>query len=341
MKLFSTETCASLPLISQDMIDEIKASAKSATAHRKLMSKIPAMHILERGEDVAHGDCLPSEVSVMAWNLERCISPIASAKLIAQQSPDVVLLSEMDCGMSRTQQRHTTKLLADNLNMNYIFGVEFFEIGLGSGPELEFVKGNFNACGWHGNAILSKVPAKFMALIRLDDHGHWYCKSDGTDENQPRIGGRMALAAIYPSVDGDICYISTHLESAGSLSIRQSQIDRIISAVDVFAPGLPVICGGDLNTGNNLSDFDWKRETLFGAAERQGFDWSCNASGTTTRPSKLTRFPDRAMKLDWFMTRNLMGQNPQIIPALDQNNEPISDHEIVAAKFSRQFIELT
>lgn len=334
MKLFSTETCASLPLMSQNMVDDIIAAPKTAQAHRNLMGKIPALHLLERYEDVAYAENLPSEMSVLAWNLERCISPVSSAQLIAQHSPDIVLLSEMDCGMSRTKQQHTTKLLADNLNMNYIFGVEFFEIGLGSGPELEFAKDDFNACGWHGNAILSKVPAKFMALIRLDDHGHWYCMSDGTDQNQPRVGGRMALAAIYPSKKGDVCFVSTHLESAGSISIRQSQIDRIISAVDVFAPGLPIICGGDLNTGNNLADFDWKRETLFEAAERQGFDWDSNAQGTTTRPSKLTRFPDRAMKLDWFMKRNLAGRDAKIIPALDQNCEPISDHELIAATFS-------
>lgn len=334
MKLFSTETCASLPLISPKLVDEIIAAPRTTQTHRTFMAKLPALHLMERCEDVAYDQCLPEEMSVLAWNLERCISPMSSAQRIAQYAPDVVLLSEMDCGMSRTQQQHTTKLLADNLNMNYIFGVEFFEIGLGSGPELEFAEDDFNACGWHGNAILSKVPAKFMALIRLDDHGHWYCMSDGTDQNQPRIGGRMALAAIYPSEKGDVCFVSTHLESAGSLSIRQSQIDRIIAAVDAFAPGLPVICGGDLNTGNNLADFDWKRETLFQAAERQGFDWDCNASGTTTRPSKLTRFPDRAMKLDWFMKRNLAGKDPKILPALDRNNEPISDHELIAATFS-------
>ena len=235
--------------------------------------------------------------------------------------------------MARTGQKHTTKDVAEFLNMGFAYSVEFYELGLGNGPEREYTTDDHNACGWHGNAILSTLPPKRIFQIRLDDHGHWFCGAEGVDPDQPRIGGRVATAAIFPTTAGDVCAVSTHLESAGSTSFRQSQMDRIIAVVDHVADGLPVIIGGDLNTGNNLESGDWRDETLFEAARRQGFSWENNAEGTTTRASRLTRFPKRAMKLDWFAHRGCTGHSAQIVPALDPSGTPLSDHELIVGSF--------
>lgn len=332
MKLFTTQTCERLPSVSSEIRREIETSERSAIRHRQLMQKIPALHVMETGGEF-HSDTLPAELTVAAWNLERCLDPKGSADLLAANAPDVVLLSELDCGMARTQQANTTRHVARHLDMGYVYGVEFYELGLGSALEVELAQDAFNASGWHGNAILSRGKPQELVLIRLDDHGHWFCASDA-DPNQPRIGGRMAIAAILNTVKGPICAVSTHLESAGNPSIRQSQMDRIMAAVDHVAPDMPVIIGGDLNTGNNLPDKDWRSESLFEAAERQGYFWSNNAPGDTTRPSRLTRFPDRTMKLDWFAHRDLAPIHASIVPALDAKGTPLSDHELVTAQFS-------
>lgn len=334
MILFKKDICAQLPDVDKNIQELILSSERTSKSHRDFMSKIPAMHLLEQGGNLDISSILPAQIKIVAWNLERCMDVIGSAELLNKLDPDIVLLSEMDCGMARSQQKNTTKELSKHLKMNYIYGVEFFEMGLGSGFELDYVNDDFNLHGWHGNAILSKAAPKDMALIRLDDHGHWFIQNTDTDADQPRIGGRMAIAAIYPTRNGDICVVTTHLESAGSCAIRQSQMDRMIAAVDIFAAGLPVVIGGDLNSGNNIASRNWRDETFFEAAERHDFTWKYNADGITTRPSRLTRNPDLAMKLDWFTCRNLTGIEPQIIPALDFKGKPLSDHELIMCKFA-------
>lgn len=332
MELFNESHCETLPDVPTSLREKIAKAPRTSDAHRDVMSQIEALALIQQDWTNAGSTDLPSELTIAAWNLERCIDVEGSAELLIKHAPDIVLLSEMDCGMARTLQRHTTHEIAGLMNMGYAYCVEFYELGLGSGPELEFAQDDHNKNGWHGNAILSKVKPKRTAQIRLDDHGHWFCASDETDANQPRIGGRIAVAAIIPTDAGDICVVSTHLESAGSISMRQSQMDRIIAAIDIFAAGLPVIIGGDLNTGNNLESHDWREETLFEAAERQDFSWEGNADGDTTRESRLTRFPERTMKLDWFTHRGVKKLVSDIVPALDADGAPLSDHELILAK---------
>ncbi|GLQ36260.1 endonuclease [Amylibacter marinus] len=334
MRLYTQALCQTLPAVSSELTDRILAAPRTPQAHRALMAQLEALHKIEVKWEGSVSAPLPHEVTIAAWNLERCLDPIASAHTLAAHAPDIVLLSEMDCGMARTHQAHTTQILAQSMGMGYAYGVEFHELGLGSGPELERVVDDHNQSGWHGNAILSKTPPKQIFQIRLDDHGHWFCGAQGVDDAQPRIGGRVAIAAIFPTTQGYVCAVSTHLESAGNIGIRQSQVDRIIAAVDDFAPGLPVVIGGDLNTGNNLASNDWRDETLFAAAERQGFSFENNAGGVTTRPSRLTRFPDRAMKLDWFFHRDCKGLDCEIVAALDTSGVPLSDHEMILGRFS-------
>lgn len=331
MKLFTTQTCAHLSKVSLKLQTEIETAQRTADRHRQLMQKLPALHVLETG-GAFRDKLLTSELTIAAWNLERCIDPKESADLLAKYAPDIVLLSEMDYGMARTQQTNTTQQVAQHLGMGYAYGVEFYEMGLGSALEIQLATDDFNAFGYHGNAILSRSKPTKLALIRLDDHGHWFCAGDA-DANQPRIGGRIAIAAIFETTAGPICAVSTHLESAGSVSIRQSQMDRIIAVVDHIAPNVPVVIGGDLNTGNNLVDKNWRSESLFAAAERQGYTWSNNVPDDTTSPSRLTRFPDRTMKLDWFAHRTLEPIYTAIVPALDSNDMPLSDHELIKAQF--------
>jgi hypothetical protein len=53
----------------------------------------------------------------------------------ALQNPDVILLNEMDNGMSRSGNVHTTRLMAHALGMNYAFGLEFIELTNGNKEE--------------------------------------------------------------------------------------------------------------------------------------------------------------------------------------------------------------
>tara|TARA_R110002020_G_scaffold86731_1_gene214097 strand:+ start:4786 stop:5802 length:1017 start_codon:yes stop_codon:yes gene_type:complete len=330
------ETVDRLPLVSARTREAILAAPRTTEAHRAFMAELPAMSLVETGGGGTDADApAPQILTVAAWNLQRCLFVEKSAALLAAQQPDVILLSEMDCGMARTAQRHTVADLAAELGMHYCYGVEFFELGLGSEIERPYCTDDHNAAGWHGNAVLSRAAPVATALIRLDDHGHWFIDADfPRDPAQLRIGGRMAIASIIPTVAGKLCVASVHLESNAGSEHRGSQMERLIEAIDRFAPELPVLIGGDLNTGNSKDAPDWRDEALFDIARDHGYSWDNNAEGVTTRRSFLMPHPTRAMKLDWFAARGLSMDGAEIVPALDPAGEPLSDHELIVGHFA-------
>ncbi len=325
-----TDVLDVLPAVTTDQRISILSAPRTAAAHRELLSNIPAMNALQLGGQ-AQISSLPEQFTVAAWNVERCLFPEATAAHLGQVNPDVVLLSEVDHGMARTSQRHTTEAMADTLGMAYAFGVEFHELDLGGPTERHFCKDDFNTLGWHGNAILSSVPFERTALIRLDDHGHWFsCDEGAADPDQPRVGGRMAIAAVLPTESGPVCVVSTHLESNADAAHRHTQFEVMLDAIGSFAPGLPVLIGGDLNTGNHLPpDFNWQNESLFGLAETRGYDWGFTADGTTTRPSLITPHPQRVMKLDWLAGRDLSCEEKGLLTSISDEGTPLSDHDCV------------
>ncbi|MFK7874567.1 MAG: endonuclease [Paracoccaceae bacterium] len=299
---------------------------RTIAAHTALMDDVLAMNALEAGRGSQKGP-LPNTFTVAAWNVERCLFPEASAVHLQPFAPSLVLLSEMDSGMARTAQRNTTADMAAALGMHYAYGVEFYEMDLGGETERAYCQDDFNAEGWHGNAILSAAPFEDLRLIRLDQHGHWFC-SDAVDPGQPRIGGRMAVAGIIATDAGPICAVSTHLESNAGAAHRHAEFSHLLSAIEDFAPDMPVIIGGDLNTGNHIPpNFDWRDETLFQLAKDRGYHWDLTAPGTTTRPSLITPHPTRVMKLDWFCARGMTGTPVQTLSSVDVTGRPLSDHD--------------
>ncbi|SOH95694.1 Endonuclease/Exonuclease/phosphatase family protein [Monaibacterium marinum] len=319
-----------LTLVTDAERNRILTDPRTPEAHRALMADIPAMTELQRG-GTATREVLPKAPNVIAWNLERCLFPEQSAEHLVPHSPTLILLSEMDSGMSRTGQRNTTAAMADALGMCFAYGVEFHELGLGGPTERQFCKDDFNEAGWHGNAILSAAPMRDATMIRLDDHGHWFCSDIGaSDPEQPRVGGRMAIAAIIETEAGPVCAVSTHLESNADEAHRQGQMERLLDGVDSFAGDLPVVLGGDLNTGNHLEpDFDWRRETLFDYARGRGYHWHANPDGITTRASLITPHITRQMKLDWFALRGFEGADNAILSSIGISGTPLSDHDPV------------
>ena len=177
-----------------------------------------------------------------AWNLERGRDWSAASQLIREQGLDVVLLSEMDCGMSRSLQAHTTQQLAQELGWHGLFAVEFVELELGNAWELATPTELENAAGLHGNAIISRFPLKTPWLHRFrQSDGSWWHRQF----HEPRLGGRIALGAILETDIGDIQIMTTHLEN------DQGPDDRAEALAELFQAQLdhrPCVFGGDLNT---------------------------------------------------------------------------------------------
>ena len=262
--------------------------------------------------------------TVAAWNLERCYFPEESATLLDNHDPAVILLSEVDNGMARTGQQHTTAVMAQNLGAGFAYGVEFLELDLGSARERNYCRDDFNAKGFHGNALLARQGLCDPFLVRLDDHGHWF---DGT-LNEKRVGGRCAIGSAVNTQARAILFVSVHLESHATPDHRAAQMRLLLDCIDMRAGSFPVVIGGDLNSGvrngARLED-----ETLFADAALRGYAAHGAEPGqTTVRKSRLSD-PDLPYRIDWFLTRGIKTANFEIVPALAPDGTPLSDHELV------------
>ena len=309
---------------------EISQLTKSLAVHDEKLLSMPAMTHIEIGGNAATCEALSFPFNVAAWNLERCLFPIESAQKLAAFDPAIVLLSEMDDGMARTGQKNTTSELADILRMQYAYGVEFIELGLGSEVEHEFCRDDYNSKGFHGNSLMAKTVLNEPFIQRLKGERIWFM--NGGD--QPRIGERMAIGAVINTEQGPFLAVSVHLESATQGEYRQVQAQKLVDALEARFGDMPILIGGDLNTGNQMEG-DFEKEGLFASLKARGFErHSGSIEQMTTRPSLISRWPEREMKLDWFLSRGLKIEKSEIVTSLDETGKPLSDHDLIICTVS-------
>jgi endonuclease/exonuclease/phosphatase family metal-dependent hydrolase len=337
------ETVADLPRASQAARAAMLALPPTRESHRKLAGEVASLRLVETGGVITGSQQGPLRVAY--WNVQRFHHFDACSALIRRIAPDVLLLGELDIGMARTEQRHCLREAATALGQNYIFGVEFLELGLGDEEEQRRYAGQRNDAGFHGNGILSPLPLESPALIRLETDGDWFDGGHG----ERRVGGRCAVAASVTRGAQRILMVSVHLESHSDPALRAEQMRRLFEAIDRLAPGQPVLIGGDLNTstlaratsGQELARASAAREDpsrfvepqryepLFALAQARGYDWkAANAAAPTQRePAGEAAILGH---IDWFLVRGLRVAEPAIIPAVDERGGMISDHEMIA-----------
>lgn len=213
---------------------------KSTDELTNSLSEIDAIEVVNTNADAAPGETL----RVIAWNTERGRFWSDSAKLIrehpALQNPDIVLLGEMDLGMARSWNKHTTRELAAELKMNYAYAIEFLELSGGEKQERIDYPGE-NEWGYHGNAILSKYPLHDVRALRFPGTQFWY------EHYQKRLGGRNAVLARVNLNGTDVTLVSTHLESHDEGKVRQQQMRLLLEELETTALDMPIIFGGDFN----------------------------------------------------------------------------------------------
>jgi endonuclease/exonuclease/phosphatase family metal-dependent hydrolase len=307
--------------------DSYRTLERTEAVPDRTLASLTCLNTVEVGGKAEESQPLAFPFNVVAWNLERCLFAKDSSKKLADRNPGLVLLSEMDKGMARTAQKHPTAEIAGNLGMRYAYGVEFLELGLGSPIELSYCADDFNALGFHGNALLATGPIVRPFLLRLPGRALWF-----EDAEQPRIGGRVAVGGIVETVEGHFVAVSTHLESVADGGYRGRQMTAIIDAVEAYAPGLPILIGGDLNTGNH-SGGDWRTDDLFETCAARGF--TCHGGPLdqfSTRRSLISRWADREMKLDWIFTRGLKVSSSHLVSSLDDTGRPLSDHDLIVCR---------
>jgi len=208
---------------------------------------------------------------------------VVKKQLELLQPADLLILDEVDYGVTRTDYRDVAHDLAKVLNMNYVYGVEFLEIDpLNLGLEKvkmddktaqEDIQKSFDAdksryLGMHGTAVLSRYPVRQAMLRPLPVCYDWYTqekkeisqleagKRMGANlafmeriTREVRRGGRTVLIVelgVPESPTGAVTVVAPHLENKCKPDCRLKQARQILEWIR--SDHNPVILGGDLNT---------------------------------------------------------------------------------------------
>lgn len=127
-----------------------------------------ATHAQPSSSQLAH-----DRLRVVAWNIQRGRRLDALTHALKNdptlRDADVLLLSEVDCGMARSGNRNVSRELATALRMHYAFGVSYLVLG---DDVLENESGEANTLALAGSAVLSRWPivsTKSLDLPELKD----------------------------------------------------------------------------------------------------------------------------------------------------------------------------
>ncbi len=195
------------------------------------------------------------ELTVLAYNILRGFEVDAQLDMITSgvefPVPDVLLLSEVDRGCRRTDFRNIARDYAERLGYYYVYATEFVELPGDRGPTGPY---DPPLCE-HGNAIVSRYPLGNVRQIRHAENRSWYTAPGTPDPDEPRLGGRIAIAADAKIGSKLVRLYALHLESTlSALDVRDAQAEEI--AVDGETLTQPAIAGGDLNTFFYFNDLE-------------------------------------------------------------------------------------
>jgi endonuclease/exonuclease/phosphatase family metal-dependent hydrolase len=196
---------------------------------------------------------------------------------------DLFILNEVDNGVTRTNYRDVARELAQALNMNYAYAVEFLEldplnlglekVNLDDKAAQEDIQKSFEPdksryLGLHGTAVLSRYPILKATVRPIPVCYDWFLgekkeiskleagKRTGANllfmeriTREVRRGGRTALIvelAVPESPTGAVTVVAPHLETKCKPDCRRKQMTEILGWIR--AEKNPVILAGDFNT---------------------------------------------------------------------------------------------
>lgn len=195
--IFPTYATSVAPLISTSIEQRAEWRERTASEGQELTQNLPKLDNIEIDNTISPLDeCTTDTVGlkVIEFNAERGRWWLESSSLL--KDADVIILNEMDIGMARSDQQHTTRLLAHFLGMNYAWGLEFVELTQGDKGDRAFNSQSFpDLNGLHGNAFLTKCKISEPVLFRNKIGEYFSDKKNGYNANglEKRLGGRMGL----------------------------------------------------------------------------------------------------------------------------------------------------
>lgn len=284
------------------------------------------VHCTIEGDSFATTPPAPKrEIVVLAYNIERGFGQDAQLDLLLHDPtvpvPDVLLLSEVDRGCRRTQFRNVARDYAQAFGGYYVYATEFVEL---PGDRGETGPYDPPLCE-HGNAIVSRWPLANVRQIRFAQNRSWYTPVGHPNPDEPRLGGRVAIAADIRIADHLLRVYAAHLESNPPLAVRDAQVREILDdAKSVF---WPVVVGGDLNTYEMVFAIHGGFEDQNMQAFREaGFR---DAHAALSLAERTTAIDQIALVIDLLYARGVKTLAPGICPGA--RCDALSDHRPVWA----------
>lgn len=250
--LFPDVAMISQPLLNTSVNQRSQWFDLPESEAQNMTDRIPHLSEVEIDNTISpSSNCMGNKITVMEFNAERGKRWLESSELLKEA--DVIILNEMDVGMARSDQQHTTRLLAYHLGMNYAWGVEFIELTLGdSGDRANINQSEENFHGLHGNAILSRCHIQEPRIFRNPVGNYFSKKSNSMNAHglEKRLGGRMILLTRIIVEGTSVVIGSTHKLDGFHKEIRNYvHKSPAVIAGDQNAP----FCG-DVGLENIISD---------------------------------------------------------------------------------------
>jgi endonuclease/exonuclease/phosphatase family metal-dependent hydrolase len=224
----------------------------------------------------------PAALKVVCFNIQRG-QRILKVLGALKTHPDlagahVIALQEVDRWCARTGSLDLASLIAREMDMNLVYGIEFYELN----------QGRKGGGGDHGNAILTRLPFEQPRIIPLPMAFDW-----GRSRTQPRLGRRMAIACDLLWGAQRVTLVNAHLENQCLGKRRMAQVEAMLAAEKEGIARGPALVMGDMNT------FFFKEPKLIaGLCAEYGL-----ADVMPARP-RTTWGP--FFKLDWLFARGLV-----------------------------------
>jgi hypothetical protein len=180
------------------------ANRSAAELNQEVMPMLKRVEVSNKFGGAA-GD--KSMIHVVAWNAERGKDWDVLSDFVIDV--DILILNEMDWGMAWSGNVHTTRMMHDELKMNYAFGVEFMELTNGNAKEINATLGMNNLVGYHGNVVMSKWQiVEIRTVCRHQLYEHLYkAKQNRMDVGERRLGGRMAFSLSLKCQMDNGCFL--------------------------------------------------------------------------------------------------------------------------------------
>lgn len=179
----------------------------------------------------------PSTLRVVAWNVEYTRSLDEQIAILTTDpelsTADVYLLSEVDLCSTRNGVRRAARLLAQAIEGDYAYGIEFVELSIGR-----------TIGGDTGQAIVSRRPISSGAVLCHGGESDWFASDE-----EPRLGRRISLSVDVPVGDRTARLFAVHFESEDILGEqRAGQVKELLDTAQASACDRPIVIAGDFNT---------------------------------------------------------------------------------------------